>query len=423
LRYRLAVVAGRFSRWFLRLRGGGSAVPGRVVLAIAPKFLERAVSRLPRGLIFVSGSNGKSTTTNMLAGILREHGLAVFTNPSGGNLPQGIASAMLASVPLDGYVRGDVGVIEVDEAYGVALAALLKPRGVLLLNVQIDQLNRFFEPDRVAEMLRKVAESARDLLVVNQNDDSVREIANSLGAGSRTVLMFDVASDLIKASPHGLANVEVQSSGNRPDVALARVTVAALTGREATLVVDGAPISIELPARGLHYAVDAAGATATALGVLGDDFRPEAVQTAMASLRTVYGRGETMQVGPENIEIIMMKNPPSLQLNLDYLTEAPEQVFVAVDEGTPDPSWIYDTDFSSLSRIDVVSGTKAWQLATRFGYAGLPVGAVIPELRVALKTFLELPPPRRGVKTMIVNYEQMMLIRKQLGFLDLEGGS
>jgi len=236
-------------------------------------------------------------------------------------------------------------------------------------------------------------------------------------------LMFDVASDLITASPHGLANVEVQSSGNKPDVALARVTVAALDDREATLVVDGAPISIGLPARGLHYAVDAAGATATALGVLGDDFRPEAVQAAMSSLRTVYGRGETMQVGTENIEIIMMKNPPSLQLNLDYLTEAPEQVFVAVDEGTPDPSWIYDTDFSSLSRVDVVSGTKAWQLATRFGYAGLPVGAVIPELRVALKTFLELPPPRRGVKTMIVNYEQMMLIRKQLGFLDLEGGS
>jgi hypothetical protein len=117
----------------------------------------------------------------------------------------------------------------------------------------------------------------------------------------------------------------------------------------------------------------------------------------------------------------MMKNPPSLQLNLDYLTEAPEQVLIAVDEGTPDPSWIYDIDLSSLDHVDVVSGTKSWQLATRLAYAELPVGTVAPDLRQALKTFLALPKPSRGVKTMIVNYEQMMLIRKQLGYLDLEG--
>ncbi len=141
----------------------------------------------------------------------------------------------------------------------------------------------------------------------------------------------------------------------------------------------------------------------------------------MMSLRTVYGRGETLRVGDEDVEIIMMKNPPSLQLNLDYLEEPPEQVFVAVDEGTPDPSWVYDIDLSSITHVDVVSGTKAWQFATRFAYAGIPVASVLPELRPALKAFLDLPKPSRGNKTMIVNYEQMMLIRKQLGFLELEG--
>jgi hypothetical protein len=143
----------------------------------------------------------------------------------------------------------------------------------------------------------------------------------------------------------------------------------------------------------------------------------------MLSLRTVYGRGETLRVGDEDVEIIMMKNPPSLQLNLDYLAEPPEQVFVAVDEGTPDPSWVYDIDLSSITHVDIVSGTKAWQFATRFAYAGIPVTSVLPELRPALKAFLDLPKPTRGTKTMIVNYEQMMLIRKQLGFLELEGTS
>ncbi len=433
MRYRLAVLAGRLARRLLRLRGGGSAVPGRVALAIAPRFLGRSVSRLPLGVVFVSGSNGKSTTTNMLTGILREHGLNVFTNPSGGNLPQGIASALLATVPLDGYVRGDVGVIEVDEAYGVDLANVLEPRASLLLNVQIDQLNRFFEPTRVVGMLRSIGASSSEFVVVNADDDSLSRIGAELVAEGRDVSTFAVAPALIAASPNGLANVEDFSGAVAGELPAPAVTVVELGARSARLELhdtdaqgpdahSAESVEIALPARGLHYAVDAAGATAMARRLLGERFRPDAVARAMSSLRTVYGRGETLHVGDEDIEIIMMKNPPSLQLNLDYLDEAPEQVFVAVDEGTPDPSWVYDIDLSSLEHVDVISGTKAWQFATRFGYAGIPVGSVVPELRPALTAFLALPKPSRGTKTMIVNYEQMMLIRKQLGFLDLEGG-
>jgi UDP-N-acetylmuramyl tripeptide synthase len=422
VRYRLAVIAGRLARRLLRLRGGGSAVPGRVALAIAPAFLERAVSRLPLGVVFVSGSNGKSTTTNMLTAILREHGLSVFTNPSGGNLPQGIASALLATVPVDGYVRGDVGVIEVDEAYGVDLATLLKPRGSLLLNVQIDQLNRFFEPTRVVGMLRSIGASSSEFVVVNADDDNLARIGAEFAAEGRDVTTFAVAPSIIASSPNGLANVTDFSPGTAAAPPVPSVFVNALEGRNARLAIGGTTVDVMLPARGLHYAVDAAGATAMARRLLGDRFDAAAVNRAMASLRTVYGRGETLRVGDEDVEIIMMKNPPSLQLNLDYLSEPPEQVFVSVDEGTPDPSWVYDIDLSSIEHVDVVSGTKAWQFATRFAYAGIPVQQVVPELKAALAAFLALPKPSRGTKTMIVNYEQMMLIRKHLGFLDLEGG-
>lgn len=397
-------------------------MPGRVALAIAPTFLERAVSRLPLGVVFVSGSNGKSTTTNMLSAILREHGLEVFTNPSGGNLPQGIASALLADVPLDGYVRGDVGVIEVDEAYGVDLATVLKPRGSLLLNVQIDQLNRFFEPTRVIGMLQTIADRSSEFVVVNADDDSLARVGADLAAAGRDISTFAVAPAIIESSPNGLANVRDLSGVAAGALPIPGVFVSTLETQSAQLTIGGESIRIGLPARGLHYAVDAAGAAAMARRLLGDDFRPDAVVAAMSSLRTVYGRGETLHVGDEDIEIIMMKNPPSLQLNLDYLSETPEQVFVAVDEGTPDPSWVYDIDLSKLAHVDIVSGTKAWQFATRFAYSSIEVDQVVPELKPALQAFLALPKPSRGTKTMIVNYEQMMLIRKQLGFLDLEGG-
>ena len=419
MRSRVAVAAGRAARTLARLRGGGSAVPGRVALAIQPRFLERAFGDLPDGLVFVTGSNGKSTTTNMVTGILREHGLEVFTNPAGGNLPQGIASALLADVPADGRVRADVAVLEVDEAYGVALARALSPRGTLLLNIQVDQLNRFHEPQRVVGMLRSIAADTTGYLVVNADDPNVQSIA----VGRDDVTAFAVDAHVIAAAPHGLSNAEAVETGDEGGSTDPTVVVTELHGREAVVTVGDADVAVALPARGVHYAVDAAGAVALAVRILGDRFDPAAAGRAFTSLRTVYGRGEILTVGGEEIEIVMMKNPPSLQLNLDALPEPPEQVLLAVDEGTPDPSWFYGTDLGSLDHVDVVTGTKAWQLATRLAYAELPVGLVQPDLRTAVRTFLERPAPERGHKTMIVNYEQMMRIRKDLGFVDLEGAS
>ena len=414
-----AILLGRAARWATRLRGGGSAVPGRVLLAIAPRALERAVERMPLGVVFVSGSNGKSTTTNMLVGILRAHGVDVFSNPSGGNLPQGIASALLASVPLSGRLSEEIAVLEVDEAYGVNLAKVLRPSSVLLLNVQIDQLNRFFEPDRVVKMLATIAGAADAHVVVNADDDNLVAVAARL-AGTAEVSYFGVDPALLSASPNGLANAEVYSGRTDAAAPVPRVVVERLAGVDASVSIAGAHVGVRLPARGLHYAVDVAGAAAMAERLLGARFRPELVASAMLGLDTVYGRGEVLTHRGEDIEVIMMKNPPSLQLNLDYLEEAPEQLFVAVDEGTPDPSWMYDTDFGHIDHVDVLSGTKAWQLATRFGYGDIPVGSVVPDLKPALEKFLALPKPARGTKTMIVNYEQMMLIRKLLGFLELE---
>lgn len=418
----LAILAGRFVRWLLRLRGGGSAVPGRVLLALRPRFLTRAVAGLPLGVVFVSGSNGKSTTTHMLVGILRAHGLSVFTNPSGANIPQGVASAMLADIPLNGRLREDVAVIEVDEGFGPRLAKQLAPHSVLLINLQVDQLNRFHEPARVAGMLESFAAVADRHLVVNADDHNLVALASRL-AGRAAQSTFAVAPAVLQNGPAWLArgdNPALASPAER--VKDAAVVVESSSGRDAELSVLGKRVTVVLPARGLHNAVDAAAATAMAAALLGDELRVDAVVSGLAAMETVFGRGERISFRGEELELIMMKNPPSLQVNLDYL-DRPEQVLVAVDEGTPDPSWIYATDLSRIDHVDVVSGTKAWQLATRFGYGDLEVGLVEPALKPALAHFLALPKPTRGVKTLIVNYEQMMLIRKELGYLEIEGNA
>lgn len=395
-------------------------MPGRVLLALSPRFLARAVERMPLGVVFVSGSNGKSTTTHMLVSILRAHGLSVFSNPTGANLPQGIASAMLATVPLSGRLTEDVAVLEVDEAFGDRLATQLTPHSVLLINIQVDQLNRFYEPARVAGMLESFARVADRHLVINADDHNLVELAARLEGGAATQSAFAAAPALLAEGPAWLARGDNPALAHATEQADASVVVEALEGRSATLSIAGTTVAVQLPARGLHYAVDAAAAAAMAAALLGDSLDVASVASGLAAMEPVYGRGEILRVGDEDVELLTMKNPPSLQVNLDYL-DHPEQVFVAVDEGTPDPSWIYGSDLSQLDHVDVLTGTKAWQLATRFAYSEIPVHSVQPDLAPALKQFLALPKPSRGVKTMIVNYEQMMLIRKQLGYLELEG--
>lgn len=419
MKYVFAVVCGRFARWLLRFRGGGSAIPGRVALKIAPDFLTHSVGKLSIGVIFVTGSNGKSTTTGMLSALFKAHGLSVFTNSSGGNLPQGIASSLVAATNFRGRLKRDVAVIEVDEAYGATLAQYLNPVSTLFLNLQIDQLNRFHDPARVADMLRNIAVQTHGCIVANLNDDYVRMIARERQRDGKEVLFFDVDQHVIAQSPNGLLNasrfVEEETSFHK-----AHVRVVECGKKDVVLEVDADRVRVDLPVRGLHYAVDLAGAVAVAKKYLGERFSLQTLQESMSALRTVYGRGEIMQIAEEEVELIMMKNPPSLQMNLDYLDVTPEQVFVAIDEGTPDPSWLYSIDFSRLRHVSVVSGTKAWQVATCFEYNEIDVSQVIPQLDKALETFFALNKPQQGRKVMIVNYEQMMIIRKKMGHKQLE---
>lgn len=418
--FALAVICGRLVRTVTRLRGGGSALPGWFALRIHPRFLDRVMSRVHASrntpVAVITGSNGKSTTTSMTVAILEAHGKCVFSNPSGGNLPQGIASAMLADVTLAGELGVDAVVLEVDEAYGVTLVDVTQPTHALLLNVQLDQLNRFFEPDRVAAMMHTIAAPARDV-VVNDSDDNTRAIGNALEQG-RAVWGFAIEDS---AAPRGVydASTGVDGADHHREPL---VTIQSTSGRNAVLRVLGAPVSVSLPSAGVHYAIDAAGAMTLASRMLGDDFSRDTAADAIGSLKPVYGRGEQVDAFGDPLTIIMMKNHPSLQANLDALTEAPESLYLAVDEGTPDPSWIYDIDLGVVDHVDVLAGTKAWQWETRLAYSEIPVGVVDENPSTAFATFGQNTSPRlQPHRTAIVNYEQMMDLRRELGYLEIEG--
>lgn len=423
IRYVPAVLAGKVARVATRLRGGGSAFPGYIANRLAPSLLQTLGGQFRSGVVFVLGSNGKTTTTHMISEILRAHGLRVFTNPTGANLPQGVTSALLAEATLTGRVRADVAVLEVDEGFAADLADVLAPRVIVALNVQVDQLYRFYETERVADMMLDAATRASVRVVVNRDDPYLSKIDET--SLRSPVSFFGASADVVGSSAHGLVNAADTRSGNTGTRERdAESEVVSVDGRAVEIRSGDEVIPVTLPARGLHYAVDAAAALSVARHVLAGEFRPAAASEGFSRMAPAYGRGELVPLrrdpAGEQVEFVMFKNGPSLQLNVDALDGAPERVLIAVDEGTPDVSWLYDVDLGAFDHIDVVTGEKAHQIATRLAYAGIPIGVVEPDMEKAVEIMRGFAPTSTRRQVWFVNYELMMIGRRILGYGDQE---
>jgi UDP-N-acetylmuramyl tripeptide synthase len=416
-----ALLISRMARVATRLRGGGSAFPGWILLRLVPDVLARTLGSIPGGVIFVTGSNGKSTTTTMLSAVLAEHGVRVFTNPAGGNLPQGLASAVVAKCSLFGRVAADVAVLEVDEAYGPQIAKLLAPDWVVVTNLQVDQLNRFGEPENVYQMVRTLALMAKRGVLVNQADPNLQALAHEVREAGISTTATDVSKAAVASQTHGLVAASLFFDFDHAPDSSPLAVLEATQGDEATISLGAAVHSVKLPSPGLHYAVDAALALGSATWALGRELDGPAITRAFSHQAPVFGRGETISYKGREISLTMMKNLPSLQVNLAALEGPLEVVWVAVDEGTPDPSWIFDVDLGPIDHVDVLTGTKAAQWALFLEYRGIPYGAIVEDTAEALAAVSRLAHSTGAPVTAIVNYEQMMLIRRLAGYKELEG--
>ena len=406
IRFAPAVALGRAVRAAARIRsaGGGSAVPGLVVNRVAPGFLGAALSSFPEGLVVVSGSSGKSTTTKMLVAVLEAHGERVFTNPSTANISQGLTSALLERTSLTGRIDADLAVLEMDEGHGAALAARFRSRVVVLTNVMTDQIDRFHDAQKVQAMVGRIAATATEAVVLNGDD--------GLLAGLRPtaeVVRFGVTAGVLAASPRGLGYAETTAERTRG------VLVTRVAGREAEIDLQGVALDVALPAKGVHYAVDAAAALAAARTVLGERFRPDVAAAALAAMPPVFGRGEVATVRGKRVEFVLVQNPASFQLNVDELDPGLEQVLVAMGSDVRDPSYFWPVDAGRIGRALVVSGSKADEIALQLLYQEVQVVRIDPDLGAALDHFLALPDPERGMKTIVFTADAMRRTRAHLG--------
>lgn len=95
------------------LHHGGSALPGKVIESLDSGFLARTLASLPYGIVLISGTNGKTTTTRMVTSMLRDAGLNVFTNPTGSNFTRGVVASLAKIMPAFGTkLNADIAVLK-----------------------------------------------------------------------------------------------------------------------------------------------------------------------------------------------------------------------------------------------------------------------------------------------------------------------
>ncbi|HET9224475.1 MAG TPA: MurT ligase domain-containing protein [Roseiflexaceae bacterium] len=186
LRLAAAIAAGKAAGLASRAlhMGGGTTLPGVVARRIAPDTLRRLSAALPQGVALVGGTNGKTTTTRMLATILKDDGRNVLHNRAGANLVTGLTATALSGSSLSGRLRADIGLFETDEAALPHALEETRPRLVLLHNLFRDQLDRYGEVDTVATSWRAALERlpADATVLLNADDPAVAALGEHLGA-------------------------------------------------------------------------------------------------------------------------------------------------------------------------------------------------------------------------------------------------
>jgi len=413
LRYLPAILLGRLIRLAVRVvrPGGGSALPGLVVSKLAPNLVARTLRSFPKGLVVITGTAGKSTTTKMVVAIVRAHGLEVFTNPSTANIEQGFFSTIVKSGNLFGKVSGDIAIIEMDEGHAATLVKTVKPTVSAILNVFEDQLDRFIDPALVREKLRIVASETTSRVLLNSNDQNCLLIGADVPESKITYFGINDQVGKIDYAKTYADRI------NEPDAAY---IVSKLDERKIEVKTPAGVVEFELPSRGIHFALDAVAAIATAEEILKDKFDKKVAATVLNELPPVFSRGEVRVVNGEPVEFILVQNPISTQLNLDNLKASPEQVLFAIGRDVHDPSWLWTVDYKKLEKVSIVSGFNYADAALVLSYNDIPIGEVESDYFRAIANFFALPKPSSGMKTVIYSADAMRRLRRHMGFTDPE---
>jgi UDP-N-acetylmuramyl tripeptide synthase len=373
----LAIYAGKITYVLLRMIGRmAGTLPGLIAEKIDPNILSDSLSKLLKGVVVVTGTNGKTTTTKILTEMLSRK-YRVLTNPTGSNFTRGIAAAVVSKSTLAGRLNYDIAVIELDEAYAVKFVEKIQPDYSIILNVTRDQMDRFGEIDHTAKLLETVVKKTKKAVFLNADDNRVRPM--KLVAPGK-VYYFGVSNTLshIFVNDENLHTAEKQSRQQTVDAELI-----SLKNELTTFSIGNDTLSVKLNFFGLYNSQNAVAASLMA-NKLGIDNKQ--ISDALSTTSPAFGRGEIFDLGSNTIIVQLVKNPAGFrQALIGSLSTDSDITCLVINDNYADGrdvSWLWDVEFSQYIKSPTVitSGHRAYDMSVRLAYDDIMVTETISDL-------------------------------------------
>ena len=452
LRTFLAVAAAKATLKACHLAGkSGSSLPGRAALKVDPHIIASLTAGIRRGIIVTCGTNGKTTTNNLLCSMLEAQGFRVVSNRLGANMLEGVAAAFAtAARPLGyldaksrplGYLDADYACLEVDEASAARVLQDLQPDYMVLTGLFRDQLDRYGEIDLTIKALEKaICEAPSMTLVINGDDPLTAYLAKK---SARRVVSFGVSEkvtdnvDVIREARFcencgaplqydfyhfsQLGLYRCPSCGfHRPEInydasGVSLTPLLSFDVKESPAF----PVRISAPMTGFYnvYNILAVYSVLREMNLPTDKFGE-----VLTRFKPQFGRGEVFHVGEKGRQKVLLnlaKNPAGFNQNISAMLQdrSPKDLIIVINDNAQDGrdvSWLWDVDFDRLAdetiRSITVSGLRALDMQLRLKYVEIESERA-PTVESAIDSLLT-----RGCENLyvLVNYTALYEAHKHL---------
>ena len=383
-------IAKNFSKSLIKLLkvvrpDAGTSLPGAIMMKLCPEFIKTESKKITKKTICITGTNGKTTTSGLIASILNELEASIVYNKKGANMPQGIATSFLQN----NNENIDYGVFECDEAWLYSLFKSMTADYLLITNLFPDQTERYGGVYSLGKRIKKAIELNPKLSVVINADDphllpliddntilfSVEKIKNSIDELKYKTEICTCGEEYRykKRFYAHLGDYFCKKCKNKHPNAKYKAKVV-LSEDKTEIEINGEyAFSTSLLGSYNAYNILSAAVIAIEMGI-----SSEIIQKGFDNYQNEFGRMDKFDVNGKNVIVQLIKNPAGTNQSIKLIKDNfNSKLFIAIND-TPadgsDISWLYDTDFEYFKDYPneiIFSGTKANEIALRFKHAGL----------------------------------------------------
>ena len=414
----------------------GTAFAGFVALKICPDFLSHTRKYIKENIINITGTNGKTTTSGLIAHILETNSNSVIHNLKGANMLTGIVNAFV--LKLFPFKKFDYAVIETDEAYLTKVYDFIKTDTLVVTNLFRDQLDRYGELDHTQKIIQEAINKNKNLkLILNADDPMVASFktgAEPIFYGIENI-EYHCRYDDKSNAPTEVVNCKCHAPLNytkrfyaqqghyycenckfeRPKCKYAAKVIIYNDYFEIQIQHDSNTDTFRVNLTGLYNAYNALAAISCAFE---QGLKASEIQNALDSYHSVFGRTETRMINEHKTLIQLIKNPAGASEVLKTV-DLDSNIIIAINDDYADGrdiSWLWDSDFEQLknaNKMVVTSGVRAYDMATRLKYAGIPQNRIKiePDIKKAIAYVSEITPKEEKI-TILPSYTVLLKISK-----------